>query len=119
MIDSICRGTPRRRRISAAASGSVGETIAPSTNATGHDMPSTSAWATTATVHIVASTSPIANTETTRMPRRMSCRFAKKADEYSSGGRKITSTRSGSSVTVSSVPSTNPRPRPPITSTIG
>ena len=32
----------------------------------------------------------------------MSCRFAKKADEYSSGGRKITSTRSGSSVTVSS-----------------
>ncbi len=44
--------------IMAPASGSVGETIAPSTNATSHDIPGMSSWATTATAHIVTRTSP-------------------------------------------------------------
>ena len=51
-----------RPAIAVAATGSVGETIAPSTNAAGHDMPSITAWATTATARAVASTSPIAST---------------------------------------------------------
>ena len=38
-----------RPAIAVAATGSVGETIAPSTNAAGHDMPSITAWATSAT----------------------------------------------------------------------
>jgi hypothetical protein len=37
-----CGGTPRRRKTAVAATGSVGATIAPSTNAACHDMPSIS-----------------------------------------------------------------------------
>src|SRR5205809_953517 len=54
------RGTPRRDAMAVAATGSVGETIAPSTNADGHERPITT-WATTATVTIVATTSPTAS----------------------------------------------------------
>ena len=39
MIASGLRGAPRRRPISVAASGSVGETIAPSTSDAGHESP--------------------------------------------------------------------------------
>ena len=72
-----------------------------------HGRPSTSACATSATVHIVASTSPTASSEIERTSRLRSCRLAKNAAEYSSGGRKITSTRSGSSST-SGRPGTKP-----------
>lgn len=44
------RGTPRRRAIVVAASGSVGETMAPSANAAAHGRPSTAACRTTSSV---------------------------------------------------------------------
>ena len=44
-----------------AAIGSVGETIAPSTNAAGQVRPSTTACATTATPTVVTTTSPTAS----------------------------------------------------------
>ena len=47
--------------IAVAAIGSVGETIAPSTNALAHGRPSIAAWATTATTAVVASTIPTAS----------------------------------------------------------
>ena len=46
-----------------AASGSVGETTAPSTNAALHEKLSISSCATTATAQVVAITSPIASSE--------------------------------------------------------
>ena len=48
------RGTPSRPAIAVAATGSVGDTIAPSTNAAAHDMPGTTAWTHTATATHVA-----------------------------------------------------------------
>ena len=54
------RGACERTAISVAATGSVGETIAPSTNAAAHGRPTTW-WATTATVTVVAATSPTAS----------------------------------------------------------
>jgi hypothetical protein len=57
-IVTIRRGAPRRPAIAVAATGSVGETIAPSTNAAAHGRPMT-ACATTATVTIVSSTRAI------------------------------------------------------------
>src|SRR5215208_1527583 len=52
------RGASRRRMMVAAASGSVGETIAPRTKAASQGRPGMSACAAQATAHIVASTSP-------------------------------------------------------------
>ena len=52
---------PTRDAIAVAATGSVGETTAPSTKAASHDMPSTTSWATTATPTIVKITRPIAS----------------------------------------------------------
>ncbi len=52
------RGTPSWRVIAVAATGSVGETIAPSANATAQGRP-ISSWPTTATAQVVSSTSPI------------------------------------------------------------
>ena len=63
IIVTTRRGTPSRRAIDVAASGSVGETTAPSTNAAATSSPSTSACATTATPTVVAATSPIASSE--------------------------------------------------------
>ena len=60
MTDVTPRGTPRRRAIVVAASGSVGETIAPSANAAAHGRPAIAACATTATATVVRSTSAIA-----------------------------------------------------------
>ena len=65
--------------MAAPASGSVGETTAPSVNAAPHDIPGTSAWAATATATIVASTSPTELSVTERRFARMSPRFAKNA----------------------------------------
>ena len=58
MIASIRCGAPIRRRISAGATASVGDTIAPSTKDSPHPRPITSC-ATTATAAIVAVTTPI------------------------------------------------------------
>ena len=81
MTETSWRGTAIRRAISAAASGSVGATIAPSVNATAHGMSGTSALIASATVHIVISTSPTACRVIGRRLCRRSCRFAKKAAE--------------------------------------
>jgi hypothetical protein len=53
-------GAPRRCRIAVADTGSVGPTIAPSTNATAHGRPAAKC-ATNATAATVASTSPTAS----------------------------------------------------------
>ena len=55
------RGTPSRRAIAVAAIGSVGETIAPSTNAAGQVSPSITSCAITATPTVVMTTSPTAS----------------------------------------------------------
>ena len=73
------RGTSSLRMIIAPASGSVGETIAPSTNATSQDMPGMSSCATSATAHIVTSTRPMLVSEIGRRFWRRSPRLAKKA----------------------------------------
>jgi hypothetical protein len=103
--------------IAVAATGSVGETMAPSANASGHDIPITSC-ATTATVPIVSSTRPIDAIEIPRRSSRSARRSEKKAAAYSNGGRKITSTRSGSS-SISGMPGISPSTSPPNTSGIG
>lgn len=81
VIVTIRRGALRRRAIALAASGSVGETIAPRTKATAQGMPSIIVWATTATVTMVASTSPMASVEIVRRSRRRSRSDEKKAAE--------------------------------------
>ena len=73
------RGTPSRRAIAVAATGSVGPTIAPSANAAGHESPSISACATHATTSTVAITSPIESNAIGRRFVRNSRRFAKNA----------------------------------------
>ena len=100
-----------------AATGSVGDTIAPSTNAIAHDRPIASCPI-TATVTMVSSTRPIASSEIGRMLLRSARRSAKKAAEYSSGGRKTSRTRSGSS-SISGIPGSRPSATPPSTSGIG
>ena len=65
--------------IVAAASGSVGETTAPSAKAAAHGRPGTIAWATTATAAIVASTRPTDDSVSPRRLARRSLRFAKNA----------------------------------------
>ena len=83
--------------IAVAASGSVGETMAPSANAAAHGSPSIAACATSATRTVVTSTSPTA----LRVIGRRSARRSRSDEKYaalnSSGGRKISRTRSGSS----------------------
>src|SRR5436190_7217162 len=112
------RGASRRRMMVAAASGSVGETIAPRTKAAAQGRPGTRACAATATAHTVASTSPTVARVSPRRLARRSLKFAKIDAPYRSGGRKTTSTTSGSSFTSGS-PGTNPNRAPPTTSTIG
>ena len=62
-------GAPSRENVAVADTGSVGATIAPSTNAASQLIPGTIAWATTATAAIVASTSPIASSAERHGPR--------------------------------------------------
>ena len=66
------RGRPTRSAIAVAASGSVGATIAPSTNAVDQDMPGIRAWATAPTATIVAITRPIESDAIDRKFRRSS-----------------------------------------------
>ena len=62
--------------IAAAASGSVGETIAPRTNAAAHGRPAMSSCAAQATAHIVASTSATVLRVSVRRLARKSLKFA-------------------------------------------
>ena len=80
MIETMRRGAPSLRVISVAASASVGETIAPSVNATAHDR-CTHSCATTPTTAIVAATSPNASSEIGRLFARRSRSEVKKAPE--------------------------------------
>ena len=96
MMLTIRRGAPSRRMIAVAAIGSVGARIPPSANAAAQGRSSANR-ATTATSTAVSSTSPIDSSEIARRSARSARRSAKNAATYSSGGRKITSTRSGSS----------------------
>ena len=66
--------------IAVAATGSVGETIAPSAKANAQLKPITS-WAMTPTIAVVASTSPIAVIEIARTSVRSARRSLKNADE--------------------------------------
>ena len=68
---------PIRSAIAVTATGSVGETIAPSTNAAGHDIPGTTAWTHTATATHVSSTSPTDSSEIGATLRRRSRSEAK------------------------------------------
>ncbi len=72
MIATTWRGRPTRFAISDAASGSVGATTAPRTNAAGQDMPRTTTCATTATVATVAKTRPMDSDAIGRNCRRSS-----------------------------------------------
>jgi hypothetical protein len=63
--------------IVAAASGSVGETIAPRTKAASHGSPGMRACAAQATAHIVARTSPTVLRVSARRLARRSLKFAK------------------------------------------
>ena len=118
MIVMSRRGTPSRRAIDPAATGSVGETIAPSTKAVAQLMPSITAWATSATATVVATTSPTASRPIGRRFTFSSCSEAKNVPAYRSGGRMATSTRSGGSSS-SGIPGTKPSAIPPRTSRIG
>jgi hypothetical protein len=60
-IVTSLRGTPKRRAIEVAARGSVGETMAPSTNALAHERSSMNVCATTATPTVVKATRPTAS----------------------------------------------------------
>src|SRR4051794_23637327 len=112
------RGARTRVAISTAATGSVGETTAPSTNAASHDRPSMTACATTATTTIVAVTSATARNEIGPRFARRSCSDEKNAAEYSSGGRKARRTMSGSS-TIWLRPGMEASALPPATIRIG
>ena len=72
------RGTFSRRRISAGATASAGDTTAPSTNAAAHGRPITS-WPITATIAIVPATRPTASPVIGRRLARSSRRLAKNA----------------------------------------
>ena len=98
--------------------GSVGATIAPSAKHAAHGSPFTRVWATTATAPAVATTRPVESSVMLRASARRSRRLAKNAPEYSSGGRKTTSTSSGAS-SMSGIPGTKPSTSPPSTSRIG
>jgi len=65
------RGVSRHRMIVAAASGSLGGTIARRTKATSHGRPGMSACAAQATAHLVASTSPTVLRVSARRVKRL------------------------------------------------
>ena len=75
------RGSPIRPAIAVAATGSVGETIAPSRNAASHEKPGMTSCATTATARHVASTRPIDRSEIDPALARRSRSEAKNAAE--------------------------------------
>src|SRR5215216_43284 len=116
-IVTIRRGTPRRSAMAVAATGSVGETMAPSTKATGHESP-TAQCAIPATTSIVSTTRPTERSPMGRTLARRSRGEEKNADTYKSGGKKISNTSSGAS-SMSGMPGTKPKARPPMTRKMG
>ncbi len=112
------RGTPSRWVIEIAASGSVGDTIAPNANAAAHGTSGTAQWIAAATAHIVSSTRTTALSVIARALWRRSRTDAKYAALKSSGGRNSSRTRSGSSSTCGT-PGAKPMRLPPTTSRIG
>ena len=112
------RGTLRRCVTAVAATASGGETIAPSTNATGQLMPGMTACAIQATAVVVTTTRPIASNAIGRRLAAKSRHDVNQAAANSSGGRNSSSTSSGSIFTAGS-PGTNASPSPPSTSRIG
>src|SRR5918997_62319 len=110
-------GTPRRRKIASAATGSVGAKMAPSTNETAHGRP-TAKWATAATAKVVAKTRPTARSVIALRWARRSSGEEKKAAEFNSGGKKTTKITSGGTSTTGN-PGTKPSPSPPSTRKIG
>src|ERR671916_1808927 len=111
------RGTPRRWATVVAAMASVGETIAPSTNAAAQGR-SVTVWTTAATTRVVISTSPTASSEIALTFARKSRHEVKSAETYSKGGKNNKNTSSGSSSTDGNC-GTNPSADPPSTSRIG
>ena len=80
-IATIRRGMPNRWAIEVAASGSVGETTAPSTNADDHGRPLTAECATQATPAVVHSTRPVESRPIGRLLARRSRSDVKNAAE--------------------------------------
>src|SRR5215831_5525671 len=99
---TIRRGTFRRCVIAVAATASGGDTIAPSTNATGQDIPGKIACAAQATHVVVTITRPTASNAIGRRLAAKSRHDVNHAAENSSGGRKISSTVCGANVTLGS-----------------
>jgi len=105
-----------RENVAVADTGSVGPTIAPSTNAASQLIPGTIACATRATPAIVASTSPTASSASGRTSAFNSRGEANQPAASSSGGRKTRKTRkttSGSSARSGSA-GTRPIASPPL-----
>jgi len=80
-----------------AATASGGETMAPIRKATGQLKPGMSTCAATATSNIVNRTSPTAALVIELIFALKPCQLVYQAAAYSSGGKKITKTISGSS----------------------
>ena len=115
---TIRRGIFRRWVTAVAATASGGDTIAPSTNATGQLIPGISACATHATAVVVTTTRPMASSAIGRLLAAKSRHDVNQAAANSSGGRNSSSTSSGSMWTCGS-PGTNASASPPTTSRIG
>ena len=101
-----------------AATASGGDTIAPSTNATGQLMPGTTAWATQATAVVVTTTRPTASSAIGRRLAAKSRHDVNHAAANRIGGRNSSSTSSGSMSTCGR-PGTSASASPPSTSRIG
>src|ERR687894_2146448 len=99
------RGTPRRWATVVAAMASVGETMAPSTNAAAHGSPAT-ACTTAPTTNVVIRTRPTERNVIGLMFARKSRHDVKIAETYNSGGKNSKNTSWGSSFTFGS-PGTN------------
>ncbi len=115
---TIRRGIFRREVTAVAATASGGDTIAPSTNATGQVIPGISACATQATAVVVTTTRPMASRAIGRLLAAKSRHDVNQAVANSSGGRNSSSTSSGSMWTCGR-PGTNASASPPTTSRIG
>src|SRR5262245_28554295 len=89
------RGTFKRWVTAVAATASGGDTIAPSTNATGQLIPGITACATHATAVVVTTTRPIASSAIGRVLAAKSRHDVNQAAANSSGGRNSSSTSSG------------------------
>ena len=98
--------------------GVRGETMAPSAKQTAQGAPGTSPLSASPTASVVVATSPIASSRIERRLRRKSRQDVAIAAGYSTAGRTIASTRSGSVLSAGQLNRT-PMPMPASTSTIG